>query len=160
IITFEGVVSPGGGAGYGADLEGASGETIGGAGIVCDGSDANVGSQEVDDPTEVPTEADAQPTQETSQATPTGGHTAGETRSGDDASPDPIVTEQPTVETQDTAVSVSVAAWDCAVDPGKADPSTVSGCEPSVGVSINGNADSVDLGSQSTDSSGFVAFSV
>jgi hypothetical protein len=157
VLIFDGVVSAGGGGSYGADLDGAGGASITGAGVACgDNTSGDVGGQAVDDPTAVPTDDSAQSAEEPVDATPT----SVDTSDGNGDTPDPVVTEEPTVENQAATVSVTVGAFDCAVDPGAADPSTVAECQPSAGVGIDGNADSVDLGTLTTDGTGYVVFTV
>lgn len=152
VVSFDGVVSVSGGASYGADLEGVGGTTIGGSGVVCGDGDGTTGSQEVDDPTEVPTDVVDQPTDVPNEGTPTSEDT------GDN--PDPVVTDEPTVEPEATTITVTVGAFDCATDPGAADPSTFAGCLPAAGVEISGTADSTPLGPSVTDESGYVSFTI
>jgi len=153
VIAFEGTVSAGGGASYGASLAGVGDTSIEGAGIVC-GDDETVGSDDVTDPTEIPNADGTESSPESDDATPT---------AEDNVDSPPVIQEDPTeapVDNEVVADTVTVAVYDCSVDPGLADPATVAECLPSEGVSISGTADSVDVGAQSTDASGSVVYTV
>lgn len=151
ILTFDGAVSAGGAGNYAGAIAGVP-ATIGGAGIVCGASSATVPSiDEVDDPTEIPSEP-------TTVLEVSGTPTSGDPVDHVEDVPTVVVNDEPEV-TEPQPVSITVGAYDCAVDPGAADPSSVSSCSPSSGVSVAGTADGTDIGTQTTDGSGFASFS-
>jgi len=155
ILTFDGIVSAGGSASYNANVVGVGASTIGGSALGCDNSSdgGSVGSDEIDDPTEIPPDVPVVGTPDD------GSGPANIDDTGD--TPPSTIDEAPTDQTTSDVVnaSITVIIYDCSVDPSGADPATVGGCLPSAGVNVSGTADSGTLGTQTSDGAGAATFS-
>jgi len=154
-LTFDGIVSAGGSASYSANVVGVGASTIGGSALACGSSNdgSSVGSDEVGDPTEVPSDVPA-------VGTPDDGSGPANIDDTSDTPPSTIDEAPTDVPTSDVVdASVTVIVYDCSVDPNGADPATVGGCLPSAGVNVSGTADSGPLGTQTTDGAGAATFS-